>query len=425
MKKIIILIFLLVFFTGCDASNHRHSYLNGDFCSCGELNPNHVHKYLNYECSCGEKEAISKNKTEAQEKAEYFLKSIDIGTVIENVLVEYIDNDFEIFSTSANNIKEADLKDSTYSLFGYGTSLSIESSNESVLKPCWIKTKERVYKYDEDDNTKVTDVEYLDTYKYIFRVNQTEEDNLIDVTFKVSAPYYLDNTIQHVTLEKTYKIMIVKEKENVKNITIEKLLKYSVIEKGQVLSGRSPYFKVTGMVTEQLFGDGYAAHSFVMMDDSGNSIYVYGPNDKVNIGDKVEVTGKLVIVNNSVRINMFSDVKIIGHETKIEDPEKISIDDWYEDFPNGLEIHTISGKRIKIEGTLIKEELDGNISYLIKSNESENYLRINNKSYTAFEQSLLDKLVDTSCEFVVSVIYYQEDSWQVILNNFEYFPVKK
>ena len=57
--------------------------------------------------------------------------------------------------------------------------------------------------------------------------------------------------------------------------------------------------------------------------------------------------------------------------------------------------------------------------------KSELYFRINNKSYTTFEQSLLDKLVDTSCEFVVSVIYYQEDSWQVILNNFEYFPIKK
>lgn len=155
------------------------------------------------------------------------------------------------------------------------------------------------------------------------------------------------------------------------------------------------------------------------------TVYIYGPNDCVNIGDKVSVIGKPVILNGSVCINMFNSVKIISSGNKIVEPEKISIDDWYDDFPNSDTVHTISGKRIKIEGTLIKQETNGFIEYLIKSNYSDNYFKINNKSYTEYEQQLLEEYIGITCEFEVSVIYYKNNCWQVILNNYEYQPIKK
>ena len=428
MKKIVLFLMILVIVTGCQKPQHKHEYLNNDYCSCGELNPEHVHEYVEYQCICGDKVEISKNKTEALNNAEYYFHSIDLGTVIDNMVVEYIDNDFVIFDTTNKRVSQSDLDNNTYSLFDYGVTLEIDTSNKDVLSTKWVKKVQRVYKYDELDSSKVIGIEYVETNQYIFDVNQDNNNNLIAVTFTLKAPFTDGDTgkIKYAVYQKVYNMVVPKyDSESMIELSVEKLLQYAVINKGEILNGSISNVIVTGVVTDQLFGDGYEAHSFVITDESGNSLYIYGPNDCVNIGDKVSVMGKPVILNGSVCINMFNSVKIISSGNKIVEPDKISIDDWYDDFPNSDTVHTISGKRIKIEGTLIKQETNGFIEYLIKSNYSDNYFKINNKSYTEYEQQLLEEYIGITCEFEVSVIYYKNNCWQVILNNYEYQPIKK
>lgn len=62
MKKFkLFLLFLMgmLFIVGCEKPNeqneHIHKYVN-DYCECGELDPNHEHSFNNGECICGEKE---------------------------------------------------------------------------------------------------------------------------------------------------------------------------------------------------------------------------------------------------------------------------------------------------------------------------------------------------------------------------------
>ena len=426
MKRIIICILTLILISGCQNSQHQHKYVNDDYCSCGELNPEHTHKYSNFKCACGEKAVISKNHTEALANAEYYFGTIDIGEVIDNLVVEKIDNDIVIFEVKNQDVSRYDLTHNTYSLFDYGVSLEIETLNESIIKPKWVQTKERVYKYDESDPTKVIGIEYQDVDKYILEVNPNSTYNVVGVKFNIKAPYFVGDTdtVEYAVYQKTYNMVIQSNAEDVVKMSIEKLLQYSVIEKDKLLNGNAPYVEVSGIVTEQTFGDGYEAHSFVMTDNEGNSIYVSGPNDKVNIGDEVVVIGKPVIFLDHVRINMFSNVKIISSGNNVLEPETTTIDEWYTEFSDATDIHTISGKRIKVVGTLTKLVQNGN-HYLIKSNNSDYKFRIYEQSYSPYEEELLNQYVGCTCEFTVSVIYLQKGYWNVIINNFEYQPIKK
>lgn len=62
MKKIKLFVLFLMgmlFIVGCEKpdeqNEHIHKYVN-EYCECGELNPNHQHSFVNGKCICGEKE---------------------------------------------------------------------------------------------------------------------------------------------------------------------------------------------------------------------------------------------------------------------------------------------------------------------------------------------------------------------------------
>ena len=70
MKKFklftVLLLVCLFFIVGCDQpgeNEHIHKYEN-EYCECGELDPNHEHIFNNGECICGEKEHIHKYENE-------------------------------------------------------------------------------------------------------------------------------------------------------------------------------------------------------------------------------------------------------------------------------------------------------------------------------------------------------------------------
>lgn len=58
-KLFVLFLMGMLFIVGCEKPNeqdeHIHKYVN-DFCECGELDPNHQHSFNNGECICGEKE---------------------------------------------------------------------------------------------------------------------------------------------------------------------------------------------------------------------------------------------------------------------------------------------------------------------------------------------------------------------------------
>jgi len=58
-KLFVLFLMGMLFIVGCEKPNeqdeHIHKYVN-DFCECGELDPNHEHSFNNGECICGEKE---------------------------------------------------------------------------------------------------------------------------------------------------------------------------------------------------------------------------------------------------------------------------------------------------------------------------------------------------------------------------------
>ena len=39
---------------GCGNNKHTHKYGENDKCSCGQLNPDHVHEYVDGKCICGQ-----------------------------------------------------------------------------------------------------------------------------------------------------------------------------------------------------------------------------------------------------------------------------------------------------------------------------------------------------------------------------------
>ena len=58
-KLFVLFLMGMLFIVGCEKPNeqdeHIHKYVN-DYCECGELDPNHEHSFNNGECICGEKE---------------------------------------------------------------------------------------------------------------------------------------------------------------------------------------------------------------------------------------------------------------------------------------------------------------------------------------------------------------------------------
>lgn len=58
-KLFVLFLMGMLFIVGCEKPNeqdeHIHKYVN-DFCECGELDPNHEHSFNNGECICGERE---------------------------------------------------------------------------------------------------------------------------------------------------------------------------------------------------------------------------------------------------------------------------------------------------------------------------------------------------------------------------------
>ena len=371
---------------------------------------------------------------EAKENVKWLLTNFNFGEVINDNVKDPVIGNVGIAEDLDGKVSENDWRNGSYSEFMYGMSASFESSNPEIMDAKWNIYKKRAYVYGDAQNPdKITGIETKETKALEFVVNRPapdQEDVTVDITIKVKAPYQIgEQTYYH---EGTRTVTFTVLKQPVSNtMTVGELEDYVLAnwdafnngslfkdENGNVLN-----VSIEGIVTEQVWGDGYDNHSFTMADDQGNAIYVYGPQDPVNIGDRVIVTGQPSYYNGTIQIGLKSTVEIVKEASEYVAAEKTTIEEWYAKYPTQNTDHKIPGHRVKVSGLFIQKTVDGYTNYAIQSTESDHFIQIYYKSYGAYEEQLLKEMLGKAAEFELAMYYCHNNGyWVGILNNYDYKP---
>ena len=371
---------------------------------------------------------------EARENVKWLLSNFNFGEVINNNVKDPVIGNVGIAEDLDGQISENDLRNGTYSEFMYGMSASFESSNPEVMNAEWVTYKKRAYVYgDPNDPEKITGIETQETKALEFVVNRPapdQEDVQVDITIKVKAPYQIGDQTYYQEGTRTLTFTVPKKAES-NTMTVGELEDYilanwDAFTNGSLFKdekGNDLNVSIEGVVTEQVWGDGYDAHSFTMADDNGNGIYIYGPQNPVNIGDRVIVTGKPATYNGTIQIGLDSTVEIISEASEYVAAEETTIEEWYAKYPTQATDHKIPGHRVKVSGLFIQKTVDGYTNYAIQSTESDHFIQIYYKSYGAYEEQLLKEMLGKAAEFELAMYYCHNNGyWVGILNNYDYQP---
>ena len=371
---------------------------------------------------------------EAKANVKWLLDNFGFGDVINNVVKEPVIGNVGIAEDLDGNISENDLRNGTYSEFMYGMSASFESSNPEVMDAKWVTYKKRAYVYGDPANPdKITGIETKETTVLEFVVNRPaadQEDVNVDITIKVKAPYQIGDQTYYQEGERTLTFKVLKKAAS-NTMTVGELEDYIIANwteftNGSLFkdeNGNDLNVSIEGIVTEQVWGDGYTSHSFTMADDNGNGIYVYGPQSPVNIGDRVIVTGKPATYNGTIQIGLDSTVEIVSEASEYVPAEETTLEEWYAKYPTQATDHKVPGKRIKVSGLFIQKTVDGYTNYAIQSTESDHFIQIYYKSYGAYEEELLKSMLGKAAEFEIAMYYCHNNGyWVGILNNYDYQP---
>ena len=371
---------------------------------------------------------------EAKENVKWLLTNFNFGEVINDNVKDPVIGNVGIAEDADGKVSENDLRNGSYSEFMYGMSASFESSNPEVMDAQWVTYKKRAYVYGDPANPdKITGIETQETKALEFVVKRPEadqEDVNVDITIKVRAPYQIGEQTYYEEGSRTLTFTVLKKAES-NTMTVGELEDYILAnwdafvggslfkdEKGNDLN-----VSIEGVVTEQVWGDGYDSHSFTMADDNGNGIYVYGPQSPVNIGDRVVVTGKPATYNGTIQISLNSTVEIISEASEYVAAEETTIEEWYAKYPTQGTDHKIPGHRVKVSGLFIQKTVDGYTNYAIQSTESDHFIQIYYKSYGAYEEQLLKEMLGKAAEFELAMYYCHNNGyWVGILNNYDYQP---
>jgi len=371
---------------------------------------------------------------EAKENVKWLLTNFNFGEVINDNVKDPVIGNVGIAEDADGKVSENDLRNGSYSEFMYGMSASFESSNPEIMDAQWVTYKKRAYVYGDPANPdKITGIETQETKALEFVVKRPEadqEDVNVDITIKVRAPYQIGEQTYYEEGSRTLTFTVLKKAES-NTMTVGELEDYILAnwdafvggslfkdEKGNDLN-----VSIEGVVTEQVWGDGYDSHSFTMADDNGNGIYVYGPQNPVNIGDRVVVTGKPATYNGTIQIGLDSTVEIISEASEYVAAEETTIEEWYAKYPTQGTDHKIPGQRVKVSGLFIQKTVDGYTNYAIQSTESDHFIQIYYKSYGAYEEQLLKEMLGKAAEFELAMYYCHNNGyWVGILNNYDYQP---
>ena len=324
---------------------------------------------------------------EAKENVKWLLTNFNFGEVINDNVKDPVIGNVGIAEDADGKVSENDLRNGSYSEFMYGMSASFESSNPEVMDAQWVTYKKRAYVYGDPANPdKITGIETQETKALEFVVKRPEadqEDVNVDITIKVRAPYQIGEQTYYEEGSRTLTFTVLKKAES-NTMTVGELEDYVLAnwdafnngslfkdENGNVLN-----VSIEGIVTEQVWGDGYDNHSFTMADDQGNAIYVYGPQNPVNIGDRVIVTGQPAYYNGTIQIGLKSTVEIVKEASEYVAAEETTIEEWYAKYPTQNTDHKIPGHRVKVSGLFIQKTVDGYTNYAIQSTESDHFIQI-------------------------------------------------
>ena len=371
---------------------------------------------------------------EAKENVQWLLSNFNFGEVINNNVKDPVIGNVGIAEDLDGQISENDLRNGSYSEFMYGMSASFESSNPEVMNAEWVTYKKRAYVYGDPANPdKITGIETQETTVLEFVVNRPaadQEDVQVDITIKVKAPYQVGEQTYYHEGTRTLTFTVLKKAES-NTMTVGELEDYIIANwasftNGSLFkdeNGNDLNVSIEGVVTEQVWGDGYTSHSFTMADDNGNGIYVYGPQSPVNIGDRVIVTGKPATYNGTIQIGLDSTVEVISEASEYVPAEETTLEEWYAKYPTQATDHKVPGKRIKVSGLFIQKTVDGYTNYAIQSTESDHFIQIYYKSYGAYEEELLKEMLGKAAEFEIAMYYCHNNGyWVGILNNYDYKP---
>ena len=222
--------------------------------------------------------------------------SINYGETLDDHCLEPVTGNIEIVNELEEHpATEYDLANNCYSGFmGGKVSARFESSNPEVMDVKWVSSKTRTLVKEGDAITGITIAEQK---KLVFMVNQPEEDTTVSITTYATAPYEVNGITYKYTGSRTIEFTVAAKAEvEAKEMTIAEINAFANADwasfqtKGIYDETGEKLTVVThGVVTEELWGDGYDSHSFVISDGE-ESFYVYAPTSAVEIGDYVEVT---------------------------------------------------------------------------------------------------------------------------------------
>ena len=328
----------------------------------------------------------------AKEELEKFLKTDIVAEVVDDVALNKITDNI-IYADPLEEPSAEDLANNSYSGFLHGISATITTDHPEILRAEWVGTTVR--EYVKDDAGKIVDIVKTEHKRYVIVCDRPEKDTQVKITVTATMPYESAGHTYTVTGSRTITVTVeaaVKE-EDIVEMTISELIglakaDWVYFQQHGVVSGENEKctVRVRGIVTEELWGDGYPNHSF-MMSDGVESLYVYAPTgDTVEIGDYVEVTCVPTTYYGIVETSQKPTVKVLYGGQEVPAPRATyTIDELYENV--ALDDHSVAGQRYILEGIIA---LKGTNTYTLQSESSDKYVEIYYKSYTDYEKAILD-----------------------------------
>ena len=234
-------------------------------------------------------------RAEAKQYVQELLSQFKFGDTIDGVCTEVKTSNFEIQEDLDGVVSESDWANGSYSEYKHGLSASFESSNPEVLYAEWQTSVTRNY---VTENDKIVGIEMGERKALVFVVNPQAEATEVVVTITVTATYEVNGHTYSYKDSQDTTFTVGPKVGDAVEMTIGEMQALAMADwasftnNGLVDAEGNKYsVSMKGVVTEELWGDGSDAHSFMMSDENGDNVFVYAPAGSCMIGDEVIVTG--------------------------------------------------------------------------------------------------------------------------------------
>ena len=362
-------------------------------------------------------------RVDAKAAVKDFLSNDLLPEIVNNVALNKVTSNIT-FADPEIEPTEEDLENNSYSGFIRGVTAYIETSRPDVIHAEWVSTAQR--EYVKDDKGTVIGVQKTEQKHLVLIVDRQEEDVEVEITVHAEAPYAVGTKTHYFSSSRTITVTVA-AKEPAFEMTLGELMNLASSDwvyfqqHGVVDAEGNEKCTITvrGIVTEELWGDGYDNHSF-MINDGEASLYVYAPTgDTVEIGDLVEVTCVPTTYYGIVETSQKPVVKVLYGGQAVPAPKATyTVDELYENV--SLEDHTVAGQRYNIQGVLAYES--GN--FVLKSDSTDKFVQIYYKAYTDYEKSLLNAQLGNKIELETCIYDSHSAGYLRLLPNVYDYPIK-